>query len=135
MAKSVRGGAVYVVLLVVGVTLGMQLAETGTGSVYGPAWNQVNTGVGSVPAQLPGTAYSTQDTRQNSGVNDGFNAANSSQQVIKPLPSPAELLLPAPAEPAVDRFADKTAHLLQEASRKGIHWFASLFGPSTPSTE
>ncbi|MNI30014.1 hypothetical protein D3C73_838430 [compost metagenome] len=96
----------------------------------------MNTANGNVPSQLPGTAYSTPIDQQNAGVNSGLHSTVSpQQQVTQPNPTPAELLLPAPTEPAVDRFADQTAHLLQEASRKGIHWFASLFGPSTPTTD
>ncbi|SDE80642.1 hypothetical protein SAMN04488542_102196 [Fontibacillus panacisegetis] len=125
MAKSIKRGVGYVVLLVVGVTLGMQLAETGIGTVYGPAWNQSNTVIENDANHLPGGTYNTPIGGKNTGI----------QQATQPNPTPAELLLPAPVEPAVDRFADKTAHLLQEASRKGIHWFASLFGPSTPSAE
>ncbi|MNW46242.1 hypothetical protein D3C74_235250 [compost metagenome] len=148
MAKSMRRGVFYVVLLAAGVSLGMQLAESGTGSVYGPAWNQGNVSslnpnpVGNVSAS--GTANPLPEGQQqyigmNNGTSpyNGFPASTGNtstvnpQQVTPSSQTPADLLLPAPGEPAVDRFADKTAHLLQQASRRGIHWFASLFDAST----
>ncbi|HEY4391699.1 MAG TPA: hypothetical protein VGN02_10185 [Paenibacillus sp.] len=43
--------------------------------------------------------------------------------------TPSELLMPPADAPGVDQIADKTANLLQQISKKGIHWVASWFNP------
>lgn len=128
MAKTMRNGVLYSVLLVIGVTLGMQFAESGTGNEYIPNWNQVNTS-----RNVSNESSSAQVGQQQIGVIHGIPVYMnpSSDTTEQTSLTPADLLLPAPAEPAVDRFADKTAHLLQQASRKSIHWVASLFSPSS----
>lgn len=46
--------------------------------------------------------------------------------------TPREVLVTTPGkEPAVDRFAEKTAGLLQQASKQGIRWVVSLFNGVT----
>lgn len=42
--------------------------------------------------------------------------------------TPEQILLPEADGPAVDVLAEKTAGLLQRASREGIRWVVSLFG-------
>ncbi|MFP4977234.1 hypothetical protein ACE6ED_17655 [Paenibacillus sp. CN-4] len=42
--------------------------------------------------------------------------------------TPEQILLPEAEGPAVDVLAEKTAGLLQRASREGIRWVVSLFG-------
>lgn len=42
--------------------------------------------------------------------------------------TPEQILLPEAEGPAVDILAEKTAGLLQRASREGIRWVVSLFG-------
>ncbi|MBW4841247.1 MAG: hypothetical protein KZY74_17795 [Paenibacillaceae bacterium] len=168
MAKTLRKTLVYGLLLAAGVTLGMQLAESGTTSVYGPGFQTGGTTVGA-NGQSMGGAYPQQQynngwssgpttpvwtttgqgnatpqgttggytlvpsygTVQNgattpSATANGSNLPAAGGQVMQ---TPADLLLPPPSPPAVDRFADKAAHLLQQASQKSIHWVASLFGP------
>ncbi|MNO21978.1 hypothetical protein D3C76_117550 [compost metagenome] len=41
--------------------------------------------------------------------------------------SPEQILIPEEQKPTVDKLADKTAGLLQEASQKSIRWVVSLF--------
>ncbi|KAA9007679.1 hypothetical protein F4V43_04140 [Paenibacillus spiritus] len=41
--------------------------------------------------------------------------------------TPGQILVPEAPEPPVDVLADKTAGLLQDASRAGIRWIVSLF--------
>ncbi|WP_194434129.1 hypothetical protein [Paenibacillus segetis] len=118
-----RNGLMYGILLVVGVAVGMQMAESGTQSTYGP---NLNNGATTVTSQ--GVAPSVD------------NSAPKSTAQPKPVPTvapvasnqtPADLLLPPPSQPSVDQFADKTAELLQHLSKKGIHWVASLLDSST----
>ncbi|MGG6314068.1 hypothetical protein [Paenibacillus macerans] len=175
MAKMLRRTLMYGLLLAAGVTLGMQLAESGTSSIYGPGFQTGGTAVNgqSIPAyaggQLqpngssawpantapawnngqgivaaPGTqngygtggnGYGTLPETQNPQTAGGSAAGtNQPDQPAQPygeqaMQTPADMLLPPPSPPAVDRLADKTAHLLQQASQKSIHWVASLFGP------
>ncbi|MBW4080191.1 hypothetical protein [Paenibacillus sp. S150] len=41
--------------------------------------------------------------------------------------SPEQILIPEEQKPTVDKLADKTAGLLQQASQKSIRWVVSLF--------
>ena len=173
MAKMLRKTLVYGLLLATGVTLGMQLAESGTSSILGPGFQtggttagmngqsmiypypqsqqpqqsqqqlqqqlqQNNNGwtAGSTPTWTTDqgnivTQGTTGGYPQASGNGtapsgtDGSNTTGSGQA----LQTPADLLMPPPSPPAIDRFADKAAHLLQQASQKSIHWVASWFGP------
>lgn len=170
MAKMFRKTLVYGLLLAAGVTLGMQLAESGTTSVFGPGFQTGGTTVGTngpsmaypypqpQPQQYSNgwTAGSTpvwttgQGNAAPQGTTGGYNPATgygyapTSSGTAAPSPTadgsaapvggqamqtPADLLMPPPSPPAIDRFADKAAHLLQQASQKSIHWVASLFGP------
>lgn len=122
MARTMRNGLMYGILLVVGVAFGMQMAESGTQSNYGPS---LDNGAGAVTSQ--GVAPYAD------------NIVPKSTMQPKPAPTiapvasnqtPADLLLPPPSQPSVDQFADKTAELLQHLSKKGIHWVASLLDSS-----
>ncbi|MDU2243435.1 MAG: hypothetical protein E7E23_22975, partial [Paenibacillus sp.] len=73
----------------------------------------------------PGYGYTPSGTAAPSATADGSTASSGGQA----MQTPADLLMPPPSPPAIDRFADKAAHLLQQASQKSIHWVASLFGP------
>lgn len=173
MGKPLKRGMLYGVLLIAGVTLGMQMAEpepqangwsanggipAGSGTIQSgaaggsqgtwsptPGYNvnvqapgygygypgangggysgYVGTGAGPATGALPGSG-GTGSVVPTPGGAQGAPQGNGALQ------TPADLLLPAPEAPAVDRFADKAAHLLQQVSRKSIHWFASWFGPS-----
>lgn len=131
MAKTMRNGVLYSVLLVIGVTLGMQFAESETGNEYNPNWNQgYGNQVGNINVSNEGSSAQVVEPI---GVINGIPIYTnpSTNHMDQTSLSPAEMLLPAPAEPAVDRFADKTAHLLQQASRKSIHWVVSLFSSAS----
>lgn len=143
MAKRMRRTALYVILLAAGVTLGMQLAESGTSDIYGPGFQS---GGFLVNGQTSPTH--TERQQQNMGQNPDFSMtpggalngsvnqeANSQRQNNQAgggsvIQTPADVLLPPQEPPAVDRFADKAANLLQRISQKSIHWVASLFGPT-----
>ncbi|MDN4069870.1 hypothetical protein QYF50_18360 [Paenibacillus vini] len=177
MAKTLRKGMLYGILLVAGVTLGMQLSDSGAGQSglaqngawptnawsNGSPYNGVQVGsagaYNGTPAgqagnqnMVPGYANGNANaggygTGYNNGYSNDYNNGNNygnpnngqytadGRQYVDGANggaalTPGDLLLPQPAPPAVDRFADKTANLLQQVSRKGIHWFASWFGPS-----
>lgn len=163
MARTFRRSVFYGILLVAGVTLGMQMSEEGAGQ---PGYIQPGTGLrqnapiyNSAAGQplygttaAPGYGYVNQDASADgyrAGYTNGYADGSASAYTSQPgsssygidpslngqvpagiLQTPGDLLLPQPELPAVDRFADKTANLLQQASRRSIHWFASLFGPS-----
>lgn len=170
MAKTMRKTLVYGILLAAGVMLGMQLAESGTSTIYGPGFQTGGTAINgqtipsyygselqqNAPSAWPANTAPVWPGSQSSGATPGTGnsygagygygitspgAGNPSAgtpaaggQTGQPygdsaLQTPADLLLPPQTPPAVDRFADKTAHLLQQVSQKSIHWVASLFGP------
>lgn len=167
MAKTLRKTLVYGLLLAAGVTLGMQLAESGTTSEYGPAFQTggMPVGMGEPSAAYPYSPqqYSTgwqggsppvwtttgqvypapQETPGGYASAPGYGPAQSGATTPsastegttapaaggRAMQTPADLLMPPPSPPAIDRFADKAAQLLQQASQKSIHWVASLFGP------
>lgn len=173
MGRVKRRGILYGILLVAGITLGMQLSDSGSAEQtdylrngwYSPyVYNNVmqpgqtgqtgvlnptpNPGYGS--AGSGGTANGYVPGYDNPGYATGYGTGNgagygtggdigsvpdyTANYGVQPngsrVQTPADLLMPEPEPPAVDRFADKTAGLLQQLSQKGIHWFASLFGPS-----
>lgn len=178
MSKVKRRGVLYGILLVAGITLGMQLSDSGNAEQtdyfqngrYGPydygstlqsgqaGMNNSYSNPGYVSAGGGGTAngYASgygfpgvatgNGTGSATGYGTGHGTGYGAVGGIGPgtddlaiyggglnesrVQTPADLLMPDPEPPAIDRFADKTAGLLQQASRKGIHWFASLFGPT-----
>lgn len=148
MGKMLRNTLLYGFLLVGGVTLGMQLAENGTASIYEPAVNANQTasaqqtiqglnpayvwtnGQGDVMVQssIPlnsGQPQASAPPKQSYGTGT-TGEANDGNMVMQ---TPADLLISPPSAPTVDRFADKTAHLLQRISKRSIHWVASWFDP------
>ncbi|WP_435924793.1 hypothetical protein [Paenibacillus sp. DYY-L-2] len=157
MGRVKRRGILYGILLVAGITLGMQLSDSGSAEQtdywrngwYSPyVYNNViqpgqtgQTGVFN-PTPNPGYGNPGGATGYGTGNGAGYGTGGDIGSVrdytanygVQPngsrVQTPADLLMPEPEPPAVDRFADKTAGLLQQLSQKGIHWFASLFGPS-----
>lgn len=173
MAIMLRKTLVYGLLLATGVTLGMQLAESGTSSILGPGFQTGGTTAGmngqSMIYPYPQSQQPQQSQQQlqqqlqqnNNGWTagsppiwttgqgnaapqgttggytqvPGYGTSPSGTDVPnttgggQALQTPADLLMPPPSPPAIDRFADKAAHLLQQASQKSIHWVASWFGP------
>ncbi|MCM3698585.1 hypothetical protein [Paenibacillus macerans] len=188
MAKTMRKTLLYGILLAVGVTLGMQLADSGTATVYGPGYSGGEAGAKGANGQLPqayggggpgygssawpanpapgwsgwqggsavpgagygygaggGYGYGNYNNNYNgyNGANGGYGRGSGSNDAgsssvngrgqtgpsggNSAMQTPADLLLPPQTPPTVDRFADKAAHLLQQASQKSIHWVASLF--------
>ncbi|MFD1177745.1 hypothetical protein ACFQ3W_15750 [Paenibacillus puldeungensis] len=144
MAKRMRRTALYVILLAAGVTLGMQLAESGTADIYGPGFQSGGFLVNGQesPSHTEGQLQQNMGQNPDSGMTPGGapnwsvnQEANSHQQNNQAgggsvIQTPADVLLPPQEPPAVDRFADKAANLLQRISQKSIHWVASLFGPA-----
>lgn len=122
MAKTMRNGLLYGILLVVGVTFGMQMAESGTRTTYGPSLdNGASTVTGQVVAPA-GQSVVPESTIQ--------QKPTPSVAPVETVQTPADLLLPPPQQPPVDRLADKTAKLLQQVSKRGIYWVASWFDSS-----
>lgn len=138
MSRTVKKLVIYGGLLIAGAALGMQLSAEDPPAANSPyAWTAVkeDPSVGGSqrqdylrdssgmkqPAELQGQA-ATPSTRE-SGLDTG--------QAAEGYQSPEQVLLePAPPS-AVDRLADKTGELLQNASRKSIDWVVSLFGSLT----
>ena len=140
MSRTMRKSFLYGLLLIAGVTLGIQLASTDAPnpSITGPA---VDKGIAGEQVKKPSTSevsdYSgyviiNGVTYYSSSFLSNLAQGGDQKQGQEQAPSgvletPADLLLPPASPPAVDQFADKAAQLLQDASRKGIHWVASLF--------
>ncbi|WP_018752741.1 hypothetical protein [Paenibacillus sanguinis] len=149
MAKMLRNTLLYGFLLVGGVTLGMQLAENGTASIYGPSFDANRTASTQQIAQGWNPAYVWTNGQGDIMVQGNAPLAAGQPQALVPpkqdyageateeaysgnmvMQTPADLLLPPPSAPTVDRFADKVAHLLQRVSQQSIHWVASWFDPN-----
>lgn len=123
MARTMRNGLMYGILLVVGVAFGMQMAESGARTTYGPS---LDNGATTVTKQW--VVPHAESTVPKSIVQQ------QPVPTVAPVTSnqtPADLLLPPPSQPSVDQFADKTAELLQQLSKKSIHWVASLLDSSS----
>lgn len=130
MSRFGRRAFLFICLIGLGLALGMQLASSGMRTVYGPSWDQTKPQENTVnPAQtvvedtpavpLPPAPSMTvvQAEGQNGG---GYGQVQAQGQA--PLQH-----IPRTGEASVDVMADKTAGLLQQASKKGIEWVVSLF--------
>lgn len=130
MSNDFKKLFLYGVLLVAGVTFGMQLAESGNKDTYGSSQYYVQQP--QVQAQQIGQTQQTQQTQQigqTGQVQQGQQLqAQSPPSTAPTITAPADILLPPATKPSVDKFADKTANLLQKLSKQGIDWVASLFG-------
>ncbi|NWL86903.1 hypothetical protein DMN77_04730 [Paenibacillus sp. 79R4] len=154
MAKKMRRTVFYLILLAAGVTLGMQMGDGGTAGTYNPQYAEANatsngfwqngyyySRTGAQPVWVNGST-----TNGNGGYagNTGTGVVPDGYYVVTPQPgqpgyqtapgaevskTPSELLMPPAEAPGVDQIADKTANLLQQISKKGIHWVASWFNP------
>lgn len=131
MAGSMKKGLLYGALLIAGVTLGMQLSEDGINETYsGNVIRGNQSGTAAVEQFTVPDVSSSQVSRPDEPGQALYEESVSDLSV-----APEELLLPPPPGSAVDRLADKTAQLLQQASQRGIHWVASLFGPGEDPTQ
>ena len=156
MAKKMRRAVFYLILLAAGVTLGMQMGDEGLSSTHNPQYAEANASsngfwkngfyysrAGAQPVWVNGSA-----NNGNGGYagNTGAGVAPDGYYIVTPPPgqpgyqttpgaevskTPAELLMPPAEAPGVDQIADKTANLLQQISKRGIHWVASWFNPET----
>ncbi|WP_068616184.1 hypothetical protein [Paenibacillus tuaregi] len=121
-----------------GQTSGGQLpAQTGGWVLQPVAGGQ---GLALVPAAQDGQAtlqQVTQQTVQQQTVQQQVAQQQSTQQAVQSqaatgaLQTPGTLLLPEAQQTPIDRFADRTGQLLQQASQSGIKWVVSLFGSLT----
>ncbi|WP_211745515.1 hypothetical protein [Paenibacillus sp. Marseille-Q4541] len=104
----------FMILIVFGILLGMQIAGSGLGFLDKQG------------TELPAVGEITQPVKQEEAV-----AVQEQHVAVQPKPqvvTPREVLVTQPGkEPAVDLFAEKTAGLLQQASQNGIRWVVSLF--------
>lgn len=108
----------FMVLILFGILLGMQIAGEGLDSSDKKG------------AELPSAGELTKPVMQEETVllEEKPVIVQTRPQVI----TPREVLVTEPGkEPAVDRFAEKTAGLLQQASQSGIRWVVSLFNGIT----
>lgn len=125
----------------------MQLAETGASRISGPvsggggiqqpanqvyegdtdaSWNGAQRGDAARP--MPATQEGALSSPVSSPAYDELSGWTSFQPPApEQLLTPDRLLLPVPEQASVDRIADKTANLLQQVSKRGIYWIASLF--------
>lgn len=145
MGRSLKKTLLYVLLLAAGVTLGMQMSEPAspdqqtsktTAGLENGSWLEQTNPVAENPIKevytfiTPDgkTGYFMVPEQTDSAV--GGVAAQlplTAEEIADGLQTPADLLLPDPKAPVVDRFADKTANLLQQLSSKSIHWVSSWF--------
>ncbi|WP_222861080.1 hypothetical protein [Paenibacillus ihumii] len=134
-----RKSLFYGLLLVAGITFGMQLAETGTSRTYSPAsadvswqysqqYRQDNLESTRAQAEREREAYWESELQEPADRTAG--EAGAWPVIPELLQTPDSLLLPPPEQAPVDRFADKAANLLQQMSQRSIHWVASLFRSS-----
>lgn len=104
---------VFMVLIIFGILLGMQIAGSGLGNLDKQEFD------------LPSAGEITKPVIQQETI------AVEEQVMVQTKPqiiTPREVLVTDPGkEPAVDLFAEKTAGLLQQASQNGIRWVVSLF--------
>jgi hypothetical protein len=140
VAKTVRNGIIYGILLIAGVTFGMQMADSGSQTTFGPGLNgglyyaDQQTGT-YVPVSVPLNVTVPTNTPQQPILPTPSTAPTSPTSSIPPatqserMQTPADLLAPAPPQRSVDVLADKTAQLLQKLSKQSIHWVASLLDP------
>ncbi|MBU5672396.1 hypothetical protein [Paenibacillus brevis] len=145
MGKSLKKTLLYVLLLAAGVTLGMQISEpvspgpqgseTTTVPENGSGLQQADHAAANpikevytfiTPDGKTGYFMVPGQTDSAQGEADSL-LPSAAEEIAEGLQTPADLLLPDPKAPAVDRFADKTASLLQQLSSKSIHWVSSWF--------
>lgn len=133
MSKTMRKSLLYGLLLVIGITFGMQLAESGTSRIYSPVLDRTGQQFNPVPSEATGVP-DRQPIKWGSKTQESADWAtiatevNTTQPVVtERLQTPDSLLLPPPEQAPVDRFADKAANLLQQVSQRSIYWVASLF--------
>ena len=108
----------FMVLILFGILLGMQIAGSGLDTLDKQG------------TELPSAGELTKPVMQQETVllEEKPVIVQTRPQVI----TPREVLVTEPGkEPAVDRFAEKTAGLLQQASQSGIRWVVSLFNGIT----
>lgn len=161
MKRTVRKMAGFGLVLIAGATLGMQLSNPSAVNsainsnpyqvqpsvtqnsiaVYGnpadPRQQAIQQGGQRVLIQpVGGTVVTT--------LPSGQAVQGNSQQALPQQPTeqlsqttpgvlqtPGEILLPAAPQTPVDRFADRTGKLLQQASQTSIQWVVSLLGSLT----
>ncbi|MBP1999137.1 hypothetical protein J2Z69_000156 [Paenibacillus shirakamiensis] len=70
-------------------------------------------------------------SQSNIEVNPSVQSTTATSQPLPKLQTPGTLLLPEANQPAVDRLADRTGELLQNASQKSMKWVVSLFSSLT----
>lgn len=118
MSNDIKKIFLYGLLLIAGVTFGMQLAESGNKNTYGVQ-----------PYTVPQSQVQQGDTSQYYVQQPQMQTQSTPPTApIITTPAPADILLPSATKPSVDKFADKTANLLQKLSKQSINWVASLFG-------
>ncbi|AZK46802.1 hypothetical protein [Paenibacillus lentus] len=133
MSKTLRKSLLYGLLLVIGITFGMQLAESGTSRIHSPVPARTSQRFDPVPSEAAGVPDRQQilwegRTQVPADWTRTAAEANTTQPVItERVQTPDSLLLPPPEQAPVDRFADKAANLLQQVSQRSIYWVASWF--------
>jgi hypothetical protein len=134
MSRFGRRAFLFICLVGLGLVLGMQLASSGMRTVYGPSWDQTKpqenkgnlaqTVVEDTPA-VPLAPAPSMTVVQVEGQNGGGYGQGQAQGQTQGQVSLQQT--PRTGEASVDVMADKTAGLLQQASKKGIEWVVSLF--------
>ncbi len=111
------GGAIVFAIL-----FGMELASNGIGDVYGPMETPAGAGTHPEAGIRPdaGTAPSAEEGRFGSEP-PGISVGETDDAPIPRLDH----------TPVIDRLAGKTAEILQNASKDGIHFIVNLFSKTT----
>ncbi|AIQ48820.1 hypothetical protein R70723_25110 [Paenibacillus sp. FSL R7-0273] len=105
---------------------GQAAAAAGTGAVQGsPAYVYVPMAVDpATGAYTALPAFQPQSPAQTPADSSGLPQQEVQDYSVL---TPEQLLIPEEQQPGIDRLADKTAGLLQQASQKSIRWIVSLF--------
>ncbi|GIO14828.1 hypothetical protein J19TS2_43830 [Cohnella xylanilytica] len=113
------GGAIVFAIL-----FGMELASSGIGDVYGPMETPAGAGThpeaGTRPDAATAEAPSAEEGRFGSEP-PGISVGETEDDPIPRLDH----------TPVIDRLAGKTAEILQNASKGGIHFIVNLFSKTT----
>lgn len=106
-----------------------QAGSGGSAVTQQPA--QGSSSAATIPQQPVQGSSSAETVPQQSAQGNSSAGTVPQQPIVSPgTLTPGQILVPDQQEPAIDELADKTAGMLQNASRKGIRWVVSLFDSS-----
>lgn len=108
------------------VMFGMELASSGIRDVYGPL-DQTGAGVAeraTSPSPSPSPVREDSENGRYGSEPDGISVDSTDGKVDAVIPRDDHM-------PVIDQLANKTAEMLQHASKGGIHFVVDLFSKTT----